>query len=180
MKPTKFTTKSGEEITIRLATEDDASALLAMKLEYLENTKTIPLYKDEYPTILTFEIQLIKRLEEEKNSVLFVAESNNELIGNIDLNGNQRLKLFHTSVIGMGIRAEWRGKGVGSALLNVALQWSISNPFITLLWLEVYDTNEAGKNLYKKMGFKECGRINDFFCEDNVFIDKITMTKRIK
>lgn len=179
MNLTKYKIKTGEEITIRLATAEDASALLALKLDYLENTKTIPLYKKEYPTDLAHELKLIQRLEEEKNSALFVAEFDSSLIGNIDLNGNQRLKLYHTGVVGMGILSKWRGKGVGSALLDAILKWSELNPFITLLWLEVYDTNLGGKALYQKMGFQECGRINNFFCEDNDFIDKITMVRHL-
>jgi len=179
MSPIKFTTKFGAEITIRLATEHDAADLLAMKLEYLENTTTIPLYQKEYPDNIASEKRLIQRLEEEKNSVLFVAEKEDNLVGNIDLNGNQRLKLFHTGVIGMGIRSEWRGMGIGSALLDAVLKWSTSNPHINLLWLEVYDSNTAGNALYSKMGFEECGRIQNFFCEDDVFIDKITMVRHI-
>jgi RimJ/RimL family protein N-acetyltransferase len=180
MKTTKHIIKDGKEILIRLATESDAAALLEMKLGYLSNTKTIPLYKSEYPNNLASETQLIKRLGQEKNSVLFLAESNKKLIGNIDLNGNQRSKLFHTGVIGMGIREDWRAKGVGSALLEAVVHWSLYNPFLTLLWLEVYGTNAAGRMLYEKFGFQECGRIHNFFCEDNIFIDKITMVKHLK
>ncbi len=180
MEAAKYTTKSGKEITIRTAMAEDAQALLALKLDYLENTKTIPLYQNEYPNEVELESQLIKRLEAEKNSVLLLAEVDNKLIGNIDLNGNQRIKLFHTGVVGMGISEEWRGDGVGSALLDAVIKWSEVNPFISLLWLEVYDSNEAGKALYAKMGFKECGRIQNFFCEDDKFIDKIMMMRFTK
>ena len=179
MTPTQYLTKSGEEIIIRLATTEDASDLLAMKLEYLENTKTIPLFQSEYFDDPTNEMNLIRRLELEKNSVLFVAENNGKLIGNIDLNGNQRLKLFHTGVVGMGIREQWRGKGVGTALLEAVIKWSEMNHYIKLLWLEVYDSNEAGKALYRKFGFQESGRMKNFFHEDNEFIDKITMTRHL-
>ena len=101
MEPTKFITKTGEELTIRIANVKDASNLLALKLEYLNDSKTIPLFLNEYPNDIKTEILLVKRLLEEKNSVLFVAESKGELIGNIDFNGNQSLKLYHTGVIGM-------------------------------------------------------------------------------
>ena len=179
MMPSKFKVKSGKEITIRLATLEDASALLAMKLEYLENTTTIPLFQKEYPNDINYEVQLIQRLNLEKNSALLVAEYNGRLIGNIDLNGNQRLKLFHTGVIGMGIRDGWRGLGVGTALMKVILDWTTTNNFISLLWLEVYDSNVGGKILYEKLGFHECGRITNFFCESDKFIDKITMVRHL-
>ena len=179
MKPTKFTTKTGEEVTVRLAEVKDASNLLAMKLEYILDSKTIPLFINEYPDDIKKETQLVKRLLEEKNSVLFVAESQGELVGNIDFNGNQRLKIFHAGAIGMGIKEEWRGKGIGSTLIQAVINWSKNNPFITLLWLEVYDSNEAGKALYRKMGFKECGRMVNFFHQDDKNIDKITMVRHL-
>lgn len=179
MKHIKFTLKSGEEITVRLAIANDAAELLSLKLDYLKGTNTIPLFLNEYPNDLKQETQLITRLQEEKNSALFVAEYKDRLIGNIDLNGNQRLKLFHTGVIGMGIKEEWRGKGVGHALMQALVTWSKDNPYITLLWLEVYASNNGGKALYHKMGFEECGRIENFFSEGNTYIDKITMVRHL-
>lgn len=179
MEQTKFTTKSGKEIVIRPASPGDAEALLQMKLEYLENSKTIPLFKNEYPDKVEQECELIERINKERNSTLLVAEHNGKLVGNIDLNGNQRLKLFHTGVIGMGIRETWRGIGVGSALLHSIIQWSKNNPFLTILWLEVYETNSGGKALYEKMGFEECGRIKGFFQEEEGNIDKLTMVRHL-
>lgn len=179
MEPTKFKTKTGEEVTVRLADVNDAHDLLAMKLDYLKESKTIPLFLNEYPDDIKIETQLVKKLLEEKNSVLFVAENEGELIGNVDFNGNQRLKLFHTGVIGMGIKESWRGKGVGSALIQAVINWCKNNSFITLLWLEVYDSNEAGKALYQKMGFKVCGRMENFFHQGDKNIDKITMVRHL-
>ncbi|MDF1696614.1 MAG: GNAT family N-acetyltransferase [Saprospiraceae bacterium] len=176
----KFKLHTGQEIIIREAQHSDAQALLSLKLDYLKNTTTIPLFKDEYPDDLKSETQLIQRLEDEKNSVLVVAEHNNELIGNIDLNGNQRIKLFHTGVVGMGIKSDWRGCGIGTALLTYVIEWSRMNRFLKLIWLEVYQTNEAGLALYEKVGFNECGRIKDFFFENDTYIEKITMVKYLK
>lgn len=179
MQATTFNTKSGEKITVRLASTQDASDLLAMKLNYIKDSNTLPLFLEEYPDDLEKEVELIERLSREKNSALFVAECNGQLVGNIDLNGNQRAKLFHTGVIGMGLEEKWRGKGIGSALMQAIIDWSTKNQFISILWLEVYDSNNAGKKLYEKMGFKVCGRIDNFFHEDDEKIDKITMVRHL-
>ena len=179
MSTTKFKTKSGEELIIRIANENDAAGLLKLKLDYLQNTNSIPLYPREYTNEVEQEALLIKKLAVERNSVLFVAEWNDELVGNIDLSGNQRIKLHHTGVVGMGIKEDWRGKGVGEALMKAVIDWSQHNPLIHLLWLEVYDSNLAGKSLYRKTGFKECGRIKNYFREEELFIDKITMVKHL-
>jgi RimJ/RimL family protein N-acetyltransferase len=179
MQATKFIAKNEKEVTIRMANLNDATPLLAMKLDYIKDSKTIPLFLNEYPNDIKLETQLVMRYVNEKNSVLLVAECQGNLIGNIDLNGNQRLKLFHTGVIGMGICESWRGQGIGTELMKAVINWSQNNTFLKLLWLDVYDSNIAGKALYNKMGFNECGRITNFFHQDNKSIDKITMVRHL-
>ena len=179
MNPTKFILKNGKSITVREANQHDAPDLISLKLSYIEGSQTIPLLTHEYSDKVADEEHLIKRLKEEQNSILLLAENEGVLVGNIDLNGNQRSKLYHTGVIGMGIRKEWQGQGIGSVLLESAISWSKQNPYLSLIWLEVYDTNVAGKRLYQKLGFEECGRMKHFFKEDNVYIDKLTMVRHL-
>ena len=179
MNPTKFILKNGKTITVREANVSDAANLINLKLSYIEGSRTIPLLPKEYSDKVEDEENLIEKLHEEKNSILLVAEYEDGLIGNIDLNGNHRSKLFHTGVIGMGIRKEWQGQGVGTVLLESVISWCSQNPHLSLIWLEVYDSNEAGKRLYQKLGFEECGRMKHFFKEDGIYIDKITMVRHL-
>ncbi|MES2486230.1 MAG: hypothetical protein V4581_09840 [Bacteroidota bacterium] len=90
-------------ITIRKAHPADAEKLLALKRSYIKNTTTIPLYLEECRTDPDEEQQLIKRYVAEANSILLVAEHDGQLIGNLDLTGNQRKKLYHTAMLGMGV-----------------------------------------------------------------------------
>ena len=59
--------------------------------------------------------------------------------------------------IGMLVKREWRGRGVGSALLNAAIQRSRRDG-LHKLSLEVFPHNAAGLALYRKCGFVEEGR----------------------
>jgi ribosomal protein S18 acetylase RimI-like enzyme len=163
-------------ITVREAQTDDASQLLALKRGYIEGCTTIPLYIDEYKNDETQERALIARYLAEENSVLLVAEYNGQLIGNLDLTGNQRRKLYHTGMVGMGIANSWQGRGVGSLLMQAALGWAKANDYLKIIWLEVYATNTAGLHLYKKYGFQECGLIKGFVIEQQP-VDKITMVQ---
>ena len=167
--------KNGTSILIRQATPTDASALIQLKHSYLRNTKTIPLYIDEYTNTEKEESEWISNFIQQPNSCLLVAEHQGQLVSNIDLTGNQRKKLFHTGVIGMGVHIDWQGFGIGSLLMHTLIDWARTNKHLQLLWLEVYASNLHGLALYKKFGFLECGRIPNFFREDDLFIDKITM-----
>ncbi len=167
--------KSGKSVVIREATPEDAKKLLELKLLYLKETDTIPLFDYEYTNSIEEEASLIQRLKKQPNSLLLIAENNGNIIGNIDLIGSLRKKMDHTAMIGMGIHTAWQNQGIGTLLLQNVLTWSIHNKPLKLLWLEVYATNLSGISLYKKMGFQESGYIENFFLEEEKYIDKVTM-----
>ena len=175
--PCQRSIKTGQLITIRPAIPQDAAALLSLKKSYIRNTSTIPLFEDEYPDDEVLETALIDRYIAEKNSLLLVAEFEGMLIGNIDLTGSKRRKLFHTAMLGMGVAYDWQGKGVGYCLVESLLQ-NVPSP-INIIWLEIYGSNTGGIKLYENAGFEPCGIMKDFFNEGGT-IDKITMIKYIK
>jgi len=59
--------------------------------------------------------------------------------------------------IGMAIARDWRGRGVGSALMEAAIEWARARG-LHKLSLGVFAHNSAGLALYRKYGFVEEGR----------------------
>jgi RimJ/RimL family protein N-acetyltransferase len=59
--------------------------------------------------------------------------------------------------IGMAVAREWRGRGVGSALLAAAVEWARERG-LHKLSLGVFPHNTAAIALYRKFGFVEEGR----------------------
>lgn len=177
---TNHTIKSGEEITIRIPEQKDAQAVLDLKRGYIKNTSTLPLTLEEYPNDLEKERQVIREYAKSENSILLVAECNNELIGNIDLTGNKRSKMSHTAMLGMGIHENWRNQGLGKILIQSAIDWAKKDSKLEIIWLDVYASNAIGYNLYEKMGFEISGTVKDFFKQGDAYIDKVHMYQRIK
>lgn len=176
IKPLTHFTKDGKEIIIRQAEEGDAAKLIALKKGYLKNSTSIPMLVSEYKNDQQMEKDLIHRFITERNSLLLVAEHNDTIIGNIDIIGSQRKKMFHTGVVGMGIANGWRNMSIGSYLMETALNWTLNSSHLSVIWLEVYSDNKGGIKLYEKFGFEPCGLIKNFFMEENP-VDKITMVK---
>ena len=58
---------------------------------------------------------------------------------------------------GMLVDREWRGRGVGSALIQAAIGWA-RDQGLHRLCLEVFPQNEAAIALYRKCGFVAEGR----------------------
>lgn len=176
----KYTTKNGQEIVIRAPHKKEAQALIDLKLSYIANTQSIPMEIEEYNSTQIEEENLIEKYQKSENSILLVVTLDSKFIGNIDLTGSERKKMFHTGMIGMGIKEEFRNMGVGTFLMKEVLDWAKQNAFLEIIWLDVYASNELGLNLYKKMNFKISGIIEGFFREGNSYYDKIQMYQRIK
>ena len=64
---------------------------------------------------------------------------------------------FGFGEIGMMVARDWRGRGVGSALVAAAIEWGRENE-LHKLTLSVFPHNEAAIRLYRKFGFVEEGR----------------------
>jgi ribosomal-protein-alanine N-acetyltransferase len=64
---------------------------------------------------------------------------------------------FGFGELGMMVAREWRGRGVGSALVAAAIDWGRTRGLHKLI-LSVFPHNEAAIALYRKFGFVEEGR----------------------
>jgi RimJ/RimL family protein N-acetyltransferase len=64
---------------------------------------------------------------------------------------------FGFGEIGMMVAADWRGKGVGTALVAAAVDWARARG-LHKLTLSVFPQNEAAVALYRKFGFVDEGR----------------------
>jgi RimJ/RimL family protein N-acetyltransferase len=84
---------------------------------------------------------------------LLVAVADGEVIGSIHVGESGH----GFGEIGMAIAREWRGRGVGSALMAAAIDWARAQG-LHKLSLGVFAHNAAGLALYRKYGFVEEGR----------------------
>lgn len=83
---------------------------------------------------------------------VFVAEADGRIVGDL---GAVR-QGSGPAVIGMEVAADWRGRGVGSALMEACLDWARRSD-VHKLSLEVFPWNEAAIALYRKFGFEQEG-----------------------
>ena len=82
-----------------------------------------------------------------------VAVAGDEVVGSIHVDRSRH----GFGEIGMAVARDWRGRGVGSALLAAAIEWARERG-LHKLSLAVFAHNEAAIALYRKFGFVEEGR----------------------
>ena len=82
-----------------------------------------------------------------------VAVAGGEFVGLLHLEPNRH----GFAELGMLVAREWRGRGVGSALVAAAIERARADG-LHKLSLEVFPHNDAGIALYRRFGFVEEGR----------------------
>lgn len=175
-KAKTFTVKNGKEIIVREARIDDSEKLIETAKSYIADSEHILLTFEEFNPTIEQEEKWINSYLDNENNLLLVAVYNEQIIGNIEITASKRAKIIHTGIIGMSIVKDWRGVGVGTALMESLIEWSKNNSTLKKIWLEVFANNESGIALYKKMGFIEEGRQSKFIkTGENEFVDNVIM-----
>jgi ribosomal protein S18 acetylase RimI-like enzyme len=98
-------------------------------------------------------VDIEKRAASYKLDGFFLAEADGEIVGMLSVYPS-----YHGfGEVGMSVAKEWRGRGVGSALMEQAIAFARERG-LHKLSLDVFAHNEAAIKLYKKHGFVEEGR----------------------
>jgi ribosomal protein S18 acetylase RimI-like enzyme len=134
------------EFVIRQARADDAQAMAELMAAVAEERDGIA---TEPPVDLeSFAGRFVERTD---GSV--VADAGGRLVGMLNLDVSRH----GFGEFGMLVDRDWRGRGVGSALVQKAIERARGQGLHTLC-LEVFPTNTAAITLYRKCGFVEEGR----------------------
>ena len=105
-----------------------------------------------------------KRLTDpEPGTTLLVACHEADPVGLLGLHphvGKPRRR--HAAELGMAVRDDWQGKGVGTALMKAAIDLADNWLNLSRLELSVFVDNASGVALYKKFGFEIEGTQRQF------------------
>ncbi len=157
------------EITIRTADPSDAEAILKCYTAPLaaRNTLQIP-----YRSLESVREQLTKSGEGDH---LLVAEIEGEVVGVIGLHTSSRPRVNHKAEVGMMVRDDWKGKGVGAALMQAVIELADKWLNLTRIELTVFTDNESAIALYRKFGFEIEGTLRKYAFRDGEFVDAFAM-----
>ncbi len=107
----------------------------------------------------------------------YVALYQGEVIGNLGLEVCVNPRRRHVASLGMGVKDNFAGKGVGSALLKTAVDLCDNWINIKRLELTVYTDNEQAINLYKKFGFQIEGESAAFAFRNGEYVAAYHMAR---
>ncbi len=120
-----------------------------------------------------------KRLAEPLEGAYFLAACvDGEIVGHLGVHTNPNApRRRHAAGIGMAVRDDWQGKGVGTALMQAAVDFADKWLNLSRLELEVYVDNEPAIRLYKRFDFAIEGTLRAYVFRDGQYVDAYTMAR---
>jgi RimJ/RimL family protein N-acetyltransferase len=164
------------QVTVREAQPGDAQALLAFVRGTLaEPGLDVPLQADEFDLSVEEEERILADCAASQNSIMLLAEVGQSIVGQLGLRGGGRRALRHAAELGMMVSREWRGQGIGFALMERAIAWARDTGVLKRIELKVYVRNSAALHLYHKFGFRVEGRRQRAVRQDGEWLDDYIM-----
>ena len=183
IEPREFVLKDGRKCIIRTAEEADAEKVLKQIESVLAEAEytitTLDNDREDY-TIEKINERIKKHIENEGN-LFVVAEIDEQIIASTDLHNGVRKRIEHVGTVAITVVRDFRGLGIGEALMQSIIDWASNNPIIEKMGLGVFANNIKAISLYKKLGFVEEGRkAKEIKIAPDKYVDSILMYKFVK
>lgn len=175
-----FPTTKGD-ITIRIATPDDAPALFELRLEALS----------AHPEAFAADVEMtrargaqtwaesISRDASNESGIIVIGRAGEKLIGMTGIGRGHWPKTRHSAVVwGVYVNQAWRGLRIADAFLSECITWAAKHG-IVVLKLGVITTNQAAIRCYERAGFTICGTDPKSNYLDGVYYDEYIMARMI-
>ena len=141
------------EVLIRPISRDDIDGFhscldsVARERKYLGLTQAPPLEETRRWLVADME----------RNVIRLIAIDGSQIVGWCDIESRRWEGFTHSGRLGMGVLKQYRGQGIGRALLNQALL-EARNRSLERVELDVYASNLAAMRLYENFKFQIEGR----------------------
>lgn len=161
-------------MTVRDARLADAGKWRAIMLEAAEEATQIVTTPQEVWSAA----ELAERLADADRDAraYLVAEREGGLAGVLRLVRGERVATRHTAELGLTVARVWRGRGVGTQLMEAAeargRRWGVRK-----LALGVFSNNPRARALYERLGYRAEGERRGHYLVGGVLHDEVLMAK---
>jgi len=161
----------GLEYTVRGADERDREGLIEVMRAVAEDGRYI---EAETVAAMVDEEEVVLRHNELNARMIFVATVDEAVIGWVHLDLPHAEKLSHTAVLTVGVHPEYRGRGIGSTLLDRGVEWADDHSF-EKLYNSVPAVNESAIGFLEGKGWETEAVRKDHYWIDGEYVDEVMM-----
>jgi RimJ/RimL family protein N-acetyltransferase len=124
------------------------------------------------------ERRYLRAIRRYPNAAVFVAEDEGRIVGRLSIARDQHPASRHVADLGLMVAMSHRRRGIGTALLEAALDWARHSD-VRKLELHVFPHNEAAIRLYENFGFVQEGYRRGHYRRGNEYVDAILMAYEV-
>jgi len=163
-------------ITVREAKPSDAAQIIVYVNRLIEEPDSnLEMSPGEFTHTIEDEATILADFAAANTSVYFVAEAEEKIIGILICQGSNRQAIRHAVTLSMSVNQDWRGQGVGSLLMEHAIEWAKSTGIVKRIELSAFARNTVAIHLYEKFGFVLEGRRRKAGFRDGAYHDGVIM-----
>ena len=164
-----------ERLCIEQGRPEDAEELLALLRQVGSETDNLTFGAEGPAFTIEQEREYLRAMAENPTSAFFVARLDGRMVGSLSFRAMTLARASHRAEMGISVLQECWGKGVGSRLMEAAIDFAKNNAGVEIISLEVRADNTRAQALYRKYGFEEIGRFPGFFKIDGKWVDFLLM-----
>jgi RimJ/RimL family protein N-acetyltransferase len=120
------------------------------------------------------ERRYLRTIRRSGDAAVFVAEVDEGIVGRLSIARDSHPASRHVADLGLLVAASHRRRGVGTALLDAAVDWARESS-VRKLELHVFPHNGAAIALYEKYGFRREGYRHAHYRREDGYVDAILM-----
>ncbi|MDW7650730.1 MAG: GNAT family protein [Bacillota bacterium] len=174
-----ITLSDGRLVQIREAVTDDAANIINYLDKIAAETDYLTFGPGELRISEKEQKTFIRRCLDDPRRVLYVAETDEEIVGAVDFRPGERPRVSHAGEFGVSVLKRFWGFGIGTELVRTLLTWAEQSGHVRKLNLKVRSDHSAAIHVYRKLGFADEGRIAREFFVEGRFFDALCMGKCI-
>lgn len=164
------------EAIIRIAQPQDARAMLGVCQRVGSETPYLTFGANGLNLTVEQEIEVIKKYQQSENSLLVVAEVDEQLVGIANISAFNSEKQQHVAEIGISLIREYWGYGLASMMMEMLLEFA-EHSALKVITLEVVQENQPAIKLYERFGFQKVGSLSKRLRQDCDYYDVYIMEK---
>ncbi len=165
----------GRELRVRSARPRDAGALFQLLESVAGETEPTLLIRPGESTAKLWR-RRISAAGLDYRSLFLLGVLDGEVVGNLGLERDPHPNSSHVAWVGMSVGREWRGLGVGSTLLGIAIDWAAGNGAEKLA-LSVFPENARALAFYERHGFAREGLREAQYQRNGRYHDEVLMAR---
>jgi RimJ/RimL family protein N-acetyltransferase len=166
-------------VTIRPATEEDAPAYRALRLEALRNHPEA--FSNDYAASLakpmTFWTESLRFDSTDSAVMIYFAAHEQQLVGMCGVHRRNSPKIQHSANIwGMYVQPDWRGLHIAEGLVTACVDWARTRG-VKVVKLAVVTTNTRAIRCYARCDFRVYGIEPQALYYNEEFYDELLMAR---